>query len=788
MKYWFYSEGNILGPYAPVELLSLPAFSQGSLVCPETSTGDNPGDWKAAEQVAEIAEVMSVGVGGIISAQSGGVGGTYELETGFSSGQSGYDAKNAPPYGYENLLNTIDNILGAYKESENPAAPKAAPDYELMDRFDIRLSKIQEDLEAARWEKNLLLEKIRAKDTEERKNRERISELEEKLKEALNKNELDEKELAQVQHLVELNDKAEALKKIADLKKEDFVDRAAKPAPVKPAPDTSEPAQPEPAKPEAAKPEPAQPEPGRAGASAQPASSAKPGIQTRSLKSMRPSQSISLERMSSAGGTEEPDDRSLTSRKLRSLGSNAPAFRVNEEEQQAEKAPAEAAPQAAPAAMEPLPQQASGIVYDFTVVTKQSSDSEKQQFKIEPKSEPAQAPQAQQAAPQPQQPAPQAAPQQPPKAQSFIGSNFDPMTISQVDKRAGVQPQNAWQASRASAQKPAFEMPVQGQPAPASTAGPAAQAPAQAASAGAPAQKGGAVPDKTERIAVAPQKQKDDAKKEAAPAKKGRGKMAFLLTMVIFSAIAAGGLGYFFLGSGSFAEFFGLNFKGGKPKSAAMSTQLEPQGSAAPSAKTQASVPGAEEAAPEAPVPQGEPQAAEPAKPAFEPASNENTSKALEIVKNYKLSGGRGSVAGWFANSFLSTTASGSNEEWNATSLHGDIFVVQYRLLRPKQDPLIYQFEVDVAKGLIVRGINNNAIDLLDFSSKVTAKAEPAKPKAKKAAPKAKKSREIPILPLPDEPAAKPAPEEPTGFETAAPEDNEKVKYIVAQESDEELF
>ena len=242
--------------------------------------------------------------------------------------------------------------------------------------------------------------------------------------------------------------------------------------------------------------------------------------------------------------------------------------------------------------------------------------------------------------------------------------------------------------------------------------------------------------------------------------------------MVIFGAIAAGGLGYFFLGSGSFAEFFGLNFKGYKSGKDPVSTQLEPQAGNTP-------------ADPSAAPATGETAPAVAVKTAPEEVANENTGRALEIVKNYKLSGERNSVAGWFANSFLSSSATGSNEEWSATILHGDIFVVQYRLLRPKQDPLIYQFEVDVAKGLIVRGINNNAIDLLDFSSKAIAKAEPpAKPKARKA----RKFREIPILPLPDEPVARPAQEEPTGFETATAEDNEKVKYIVAQESDEELF
>lgn len=775
MKYWFYSEGNILGPYAPAELLSLPAFSQGSLVCPETCTGDNPGDWKAAEQVGEIAAALSVGVGAVY--QSGGLSGTYELETGFSSGlaASHYEAKNDQPYGYENLLNTIDNILGAYKESEAPAAAKPAPDYELMDRFDIRLSKIQEDLEAARWEKNLLMEKIRAKDTEERKNRERIAELEEQLKNALNKGELQDKELSQIQHLSELAGQAgprsgqdEALKKIEELKKEDFVDHAARPEPAR-----YEFAQPEPARPEPARPETAQPEPAR-GESAPPLR-AEPAIESRKFKSMRPSQEISLERMPSAGDAEKKDDRSITSRKLRSLGGDTPPFRAAREELQA-GAPAEAAPQSAPEPMQPLPQQASGMVYDFTVMTKQPAESEKVQFKIEP-IEPAGGP----------APVPQPVPQQPPQSAAPVvpaftqpaqsQGNWSPGPAPQPAQPQEAKPQTAWETPLKAAPKPDLAMPPQSRPAAADVNTiPVRQAPA-------PAQKEAVGADRTERLAVPPLKQKDDAKKDARPETKRRGKTAFLATMAIFSVVAVGGLGYFFLGSGSFAEFFGLSYKGDGSKKDPLSASARPEPQAGKTPVDQSTAPAAGETGPVARG-QGAAPAAE-VKPAFEAAANENTGRALEIVKNYKLSGGRGSVAGWFANSFLSSSAAGSNEEWSATILHGDILVVQYRLLRPKQDPLIYQFEVDIAKGLIVRGINNNAIDLLDFSSKVTAKAEPpARPKAKKA----RKSREIPILPLPDEPAGRTVQEEPTGFETATPEENEKVKYIVAQESDEELF
>ena len=760
MKYWFYSEGNILGPYAPSELLSLPAFGQGSLVCPETATGDNPGDWRAAEAVAEIASALSVGVGGVISSQAGGISGLYELETGLSStiGAAYSETGNDQPYGYENLLNTIDNILGA-KDSAAPSAANPAPDYELMDRFDIRLSRIQEELEAARWEKNLLLEKIRAKEAEERKNRERIAELEGKLKGALDQTDSQEKGLSQVRYSAGLSAKTETLKQTDELRKEDSIDRSSAPS-------------------------------SPAGQSVG---------ESRILKSIQSGQAVPLEPTFAVGGTlprpyalqgdnsenkkEEEDNSAISSRKLRSLGrSSAPVIPFSGEEHkggapgsESFSIPAYAAPKET---LPPLPQQASGIIYDFTITTGQPAENEKVQFKVEPKQEPA---------PQFHQPAPQVQPQnvwqpQPPSA----------------------QPQYSWQSASQVQPQPSPVQPVQSQnsqqtevfPVPARDAEAAALKPEPGLPGlkGATTSKESAIPDKTGSLTVSSQKQKEAANKNVQPVRKGHGKVAFLSTMIVLSGIAVGGLCYFFLGGGvSFSEFSMLNLGGsGKSKKASFSTQIEPKADKAQTETAAAEdtlAPGQDQRN------QGEAQEASaaapsaPVKPAFESGSNENTRKAIETVKSYKLSGGRGTVASWFANSFLSNPASGSNEEWSATVLHGDIFVVQYRLLRPKQDPLIYQFEVDVAKGLIVRGINNNAIELLDFSSKVTAKAEPAaKPRARKAAPRAGKSRGIPILPLPDEPAAKPSQEYPTGFETTAPEGNEKVKYIMAQESDEELF
>ena len=199
MKYWFYSEGNILGPYAPGELLTLPAFAPDSLVCLETSAGDNPGDWKSASQVGEIEGALSVGTGKLISSDYGGVGDLYALETGFSQvAKPAYESAPEQGYSYENLLNTIDGILKTGDDGPAGAPERESSfNYDLMDKFDIRLSKIQEELEAARWEKNLLLEKMRMKDLEDKKQRDHIADLESRLKAALGQGGVLEKESEQ---------------------------------------------------------------------------------------------------------------------------------------------------------------------------------------------------------------------------------------------------------------------------------------------------------------------------------------------------------------------------------------------------------------------------------------------------------------------------------------------------------------------------------------------------------------------------------------------------------------
>jgi len=779
MKYWFYSEGNILGPYEPAEMLALPAFADESLVCPETATGDNPGDWRPATQVGEIAAAMSFGAGRSITA--GVVAGAYEYETGFSSTVNYFENKEpSPGASYGDLLDTIDNILGAYKES--PAAPGRPPetDYDLAEKFDIRLSHIQEELEAARWEKNLLLEKMRAKEQEEKKNREKIAELEARLKSEQGRITEGAKEIEQVRHLADLKQKADTVRQIEEIRKEESELTRETPAPAAETA-TSKPAAAEPPKSlHSLKPQPI---------SLERVSEEKPGpkVETKSFKSISRGSEIKLETSLGKDLKEAGDEAGLTSRKFKSLGqTQEPAYAYSGSNYDKPLPGPEAAPPGAfkpQEAFEPLPQQAGGIVYDFTVVTPKADT---QQFQIETRYEaPPYQPQGGPAQPQAvkpptydfgiAQPAPAPAP-----AQQQAPVQYH---APQINQGFQFQPQPQAAARPAPAPQPAPQQVPQPQPAPApqakapeaQTVSPAAQL--SPAAVPAPQEKPAAgasdSPDKTTRLPVPNSKGKAEVKAPEKAKKKG-GRSAFLVILVVFGSMAAGGLGYFFMGEGvSFSEFSMLSL-GGKKKPASMDSQLEAKAKPEP-------LPAAE------PAPAPEPQ---PAPAPVEKPANENIKKALDIVKSYKLSGGRGNIATWFANSFLSSASGGANEEWTATPLHGDILVVQYRLLRPRQEPLIYQFEVDAAKSDIVRGINNNAIELLDFSSKGKS-AAPAPAKKPAAKPKARKSArpgEIPILPLPDAPPAGRQDQDPTGFETAQAESSAQVKYLKAQESDEELF
>jgi hypothetical protein len=220
--------------------------------------------------------------------------------------------------------------------------------------------------------------------------------------------------------------------------------------------------------------------------------------------------------------------------------------------------------------------------------------------------------------------------------------------------------------------------------------------------------------------------------------------------------------------------------------------------------------------APVEPAQEEQEQTMEPVKVAPPVTTNDKLEKAVEIVKDYRLSGGRGTISSWFSNSFLASSANQAEDKWTATPLHAAVYVVQYRLPRSRQDPLIYQFEVDVEENRLIRGINNNAIELLDTGTSKTARAVPARnnyesetavrtevrnisrktdqsakesiiQKArKKLSARKKKTNEIKQLPLPPAPKKRYSQSVPTGFEQ--PEEDPDEAFLKAMESDEELF
>lgn len=166
------------------------------------------------------------------------------------------------------------------------------------------------------------------------------------------------------------------------------------------------------------------------------------------------------------------------------------------------------------------------------------------------------------------------------------------------------------------------------------------------------------------------------------------------------------------------------------------------------------------------------PAVAPPAAPA--PIQLPKSVQALSFVKDYVLSGGRGTLSRWFQSSFLASPD--HQEDWHATPLADSQFVVEYRVLTPGARgavPMIsYQFKADLDKSSL-EGLNAEAKRLLSGGPpprrKAKAKARRAKV-ARKPAVQARRAarpraalaeepepveprppKELPLLPLPSE-------------------------------------
>ncbi|MBI4055306.1 MAG: hypothetical protein HY402_04145 [Elusimicrobia bacterium] len=58
MKYWAYLQGQVVGPHPPEELAKVAGFHQDLLLCPEGATGESEGDWVRAETLPELESVF----------------------------------------------------------------------------------------------------------------------------------------------------------------------------------------------------------------------------------------------------------------------------------------------------------------------------------------------------------------------------------------------------------------------------------------------------------------------------------------------------------------------------------------------------------------------------------------------------------------------------------------------------------------------------------------------------------------------------------------------------------
>ena len=87
--------------------------------------------------------------------------------------------------------------------------------------------------------------------------------------------------------------------------------------------------------------------------------------------------------------------------------------------------------------------------------------------------------------------------------------------------------------------------------------------------------------------------------------------------------------------------------------------------------------------------------------------------KALEIVKNYPLSGQRGTLANYLNRIYQNQLSQGYTGTWAAAPLHKNLYIVKYQLTKTRKEPIVYVFQADVAQGKLTSALNNISIDLV---------------------------------------------------------------------------
>lgn len=152
-----------------------------------------------------------------------------------------------------------------------------------------------------------------------------------------------------------------------------------------------------------------------------------------------------------------------------------------------------------------------------------------------------------------------------------------------------------------------------------------------------------------------------------------------------------------------------------KPETAPAAQPLTQSGGAVeelmPDAAVQPEVPTAQEALSLPAAPSAKAKSAAPAAPAAPELNPVDT--ARQIVQNYNLPNFNGKVSDYFDRIYKDKLAQGYSATWSAERLHNNVYIVKYRLSKTRSEPVVYIFQVDVARNKLTGALNNITLDLV---------------------------------------------------------------------------
>ncbi|MBR3603588.1 MAG: hypothetical protein IKL48_02725 [Elusimicrobiaceae bacterium] len=86
---------------------------------------------------------------------------------------------------------------------------------------------------------------------------------------------------------------------------------------------------------------------------------------------------------------------------------------------------------------------------------------------------------------------------------------------------------------------------------------------------------------------------------------------------------------------------------------------------------------------------------------------------AKEIVQQYFLTQENVTISEYLQQRYQNELQSGYAASWSAEPLHKDVYVVKYRLAKTRKEPIVYVFQVNVAKKKLTGALNNITLDLV---------------------------------------------------------------------------